>query len=81
MAMPYLNGDGISVNSATLAHEDTWFKQIGAELLVELLSPTAGKFAMCKGNVEEIADVELDCTGCSASNIKRFSSFTSSLMH
>ena len=41
---------------------------IGAELLVEH-SSTAGGFAeaagteLCKGNVEEIADVELDCTG------------------
>ena len=38
------------------------------ELLVEH-SPTAGGFAeaasteLCKGNVEEIADIELDCTG------------------
>ena len=65
--MLYLD-DGIPVNSATFANEETWFELIGAGLLVEH-SPTAGGFAeaasieLCKGNVEEIADIELDCTG------------------
>ena len=49
--------DGIPVNSATFANEETWFKLIGVELLVEH-SHTAGGFAeaagteLCKGNVE-----------------------------
>ena len=65
--MLYLD-DGIPVNSATFANEETWFELIGAELLVEH-SHTAGGFTeaagteLCKANVEEIADVELDCTG------------------
>ena len=60
VAMLYL-GDGIPVNSATFANEETWFE---LRLLVEH-SPTAGEFAeaagteLCKGNVEEIADIEL----------------------
>ena len=60
--------DGIPVNSATFANEETWFQLIEAELLVEH-SNSAGGFAeaagteLCKGNVEYIADVELDCTG------------------
>ena len=37
MAMLYLD-DGIPVNSATFANEETWFELIGAELLVEHLS-------------------------------------------
>ena len=55
------------VNSSTFANEETWFELIGAELLVE--HSTAGGFAeaagteLCKGNFEEIADVELDITG------------------
>ena len=55
--------DGIPVNSATFAYEETWVELIGAELLVEH-SHTAGGFTeaagteLCKGNV-----VELDCTG------------------
>ena len=67
MAMLYLD-DGIQVNSAAFANDETWFELIRVELLVEL-SPTAGGFAeaadteLCKGNVEEIADFELDCTG------------------
>ena len=67
VAMLYLD-DGIPVNSATFANEETWFELIGAELLVEH-SPTPDGFAeaagteMCKGNIEyKIADVELDCT-------------------
>ena len=58
MAMLYLDG-GIPVNSATFADEETWFKLIGAELLV-VHSHRAGGFAeaacagteLCKGNVE-----------------------------
>ena len=56
MAMLYLE-DGIPVNSATFAYEETWFELIGAELLVEH-SHTAGGFTeaagteLCKGNVE-----------------------------
>ena len=50
--------------------EETWFELIGAELLVGH-SHTAGGFTeaagteLCKGNVEKVADVdlELDCTG------------------
>ena len=62
--MLYLD-DGILVNSATFANKETWFELM--ELLVEH-SPTAGRFAeaagteLCKGNVKEIADIELDCT-------------------
>ena len=58
MAMLYLD-DGIPVNSATFANEKLGFSLIG----------TAGGFAeavgteLCKGNVKEIAVVELDCTG------------------
>ena len=54
--MLYLN-NGIPVNSATFANEETWFELIGAELLVEH-SHTAGGCAeaaateLCKGNVE-----------------------------
>ena len=36
MAMLCLD-DGIPVNSATFANEETWFELIGAELLVEHL--------------------------------------------
>ena len=56
MAMLYLD-DGIPVNSATFANEETWFELIGVELLVEH-SHTAGGFTeaagteQCKGNVE-----------------------------
>ena len=56
MAMLYLD-DGVPVNSATIANEETWFELIGAELLVEH-SHAAGGFAevagteLCKGNVE-----------------------------
>ena len=54
--MLYLD-DGIPVNSATFANEETWFELTGAELLVEH-SYTAGGFTeaagteLCKGNVE-----------------------------
>ena len=64
--MLYLD-DSIPLNSATFANEETWFELIGVELLVEH-SLTAGGFVeaagteLCKGNVTEIADVELDCT-------------------
>ena len=64
--MLYLD-DGLPVNSATFANGEIWFELIGAELLFEH-SPTAGGFAeatgtqLCNGNIEEIADVELNCT-------------------
>ena len=60
--MLYLD-NGIPVNSATFANEETWFELIWAELLVEHSHTAAGGFAeaagteLCKGNVE------LDCTG------------------
>ena len=63
--MLYLD-NGIPVNSATFANEETWFELIGR--LVEH-SHRAGGIAeaagteLCKGNVEEITDVEQDCTG------------------
>ena len=66
--MLYLE-DGIPVYSATFANEEIWFELIGAELLVEHSPDLVSGFAeaegtkVCKGNVEEIADVELDCTG------------------
>ena len=50
------------MNSATFANEETWFKLIGLELLVEQ-SHTAGGFAeaagteVCKRNVEYIVHV------------------------
>ena len=47
MAMLYLD-DGIPVNSATFANEETWFELIVAELLVEH-SLTAGGFAEAAG--------------------------------
>ena len=56
MFMLYLD-DGIPVNSATFANEETWFQLIGAELLVEH-SHTACGFAeaagteLCKWNAE-----------------------------
>ena len=56
VAMLYLD-DGIPVNSATFASEETWFELIWAKLLVEH-SHTAGGFIaaagteLCKGNVE-----------------------------
>ena len=39
--MLYLE-DGIPVNSATFANEETWFEQIGAELLVEHFQKAGG---------------------------------------
>ena len=45
--MLYLD-DGIPVNSATFANEETWFELIGAELLVEH-SHTAGGFTEAEG--------------------------------
>ena len=52
--MVMLMDDGIPVNSATFANEETLFELIGAELLVEHF-PTTGGFAeaagteLCKG--------------------------------
>ena len=70
MAMLYLN-DGLPVNSATFANEETWFELIGG-------GGTAGRtfsyswwiYRSCRHravqrelDVEYFADVELDCTG------------------
>ena len=83
MAMLYLD-NGIPVNSATFANEETWFELIWAELLVEHSHTAAGGFAeaagteLCKGNVECRAGLYRHV---SASNVKLFSSFTGSLMH
>ena len=55
--MLYLN-DGIPVNSATFANEQTWFELIEVELLVEHSHTAAGGIAegagtkLCKENVE-----------------------------
>ena len=46
--MLYLD-NGIPMNSATFANEETWFELIGAELLVEH-SHTAGGFAEAAPN-------------------------------
>ena len=73
MVMLYLD-DGIPVNSATFGNKETWFELIGTAgrcccCCCCCCSPTAGGFAevagteLCKGNVKEIADIELDCTG------------------
>ena len=68
MVMLYVD-DGISVNSATFADEETWFELIGTAGRTFSYMHTAGGFAesvdieLCKENVEEIADVELDCAG------------------
>ena len=63
--MLYLD-DGIPVNSATFANEETWFELIGTAGRTFSYSwwfaETAGT-ELCKGNVEEIADIELVCTG------------------
>ena len=61
--------DGIPVNSATFAHEETWLELIGtAGRTFCHMHPACG-FAeaagteLCKGKVEEIAVVELYCAG------------------
>ena len=65
VAMLYLD-DGIQVNSASFANEETWFVLIGTAgrtfsyTLVEFAE--AAGTELCKGNVEEIANIELDCT-------------------
>ena len=48
MAMLYLD-NGIPVNYATFANEETWFELIGAELLVEHCHTAAGGFAEAAG--------------------------------
>ena len=58
MAMLYLD-NGMPMNSATFANEETWFKLIGPELLLEHshtaqlvdFAEAAGT-ELCKGNVE-----------------------------
>ena len=61
--------DGIPVNSATFADEETWFELIGtAGRTFSYMHASCG-FAeaagtgLCERNVEEIADVELDYAG------------------
>ena len=57
------------MNSATFADEETWFELIGTVGRTFSYIHTAGGFAesagteLCKENVEEIAYVQLDCTG------------------
>ena len=63
--MLYLN-DGIPVNSATFADEETWFELIGTASRTFCFMHPVGGFAevagteLCERNVEEIGDVELD---------------------
>ena len=54
--------DGIPVNSATFTNEETWFELIGNAGRTFSYSWWISE-AADKGNVKEIADVELDCTG------------------
>ena len=81
VAMLYLD-DGIPVNSATFANEETWFKLIGAELLVMQLVNLPKLQAL---TVQREYLINHRCTRLyrhvSASNVKLFSSFTGSLMH
>ena len=55
------------MTSATFADEETWFKLIGTAGRTLCHMHTAGAFTeaagteLCKWNVDEIADVELDC--------------------
>ena len=56
--MLYLD-NGIPVNSATFANEETWFELTGAELLVEH-SHTAGGFAEAAGT-EGHRTVQREC--------------------
>ena len=66
--MLYLD-DGTPVNSATFADEETRSELIGTAGRTFSYMHRAGGFAeaagteLCKGNAEEIADVQLDCTG------------------
>ena len=58
--------DDIPMNSVTFADEETWFEMIGTAggTFSNLHAPCgfaeAAGTELCKGNVEEIADVELD---------------------
>ena len=60
VAMLYLD-DGIPVDSATFADEETWFELIGTAGRTFCHMHAAGGFAeaagteLCKGNVEEMA--------------------------
>ena len=65
MAMPYVD-DGIPANSAASASEEIWFELIGtAGQTFSYMHASSGfaEAALYKGNVEETADVELDCAG------------------
>ena len=61
--------NSIPVNSATFAEEETWFELIGSAGQTFLYMRASSGFAeaagtkLYKGNVEEIADVELDYAG------------------
>ena len=63
--MQYVD-DGISAKSAASADEETWFELIGtAGKTFSYMHASSGfaEAALCKGNVHEIADVDLDCAG------------------
>ena len=66
VAMLYMD-DGIPVNFATFADEETWLEMIGTagRTFSNMHAPCgfaeAAGTELCKGNDEEIADVELDC--------------------
>ena len=68
MAMLYLDA-GIPVNSVAFNDEETWFELIGTAGRTFSPMHASGAFAeaagteLCKGNDEEMADVELDCAG------------------
>ena len=75
MAMLYMD-DGIPINSVTLAAEETWFELTGTAGRTFSFTHAADGFAEAAGtelceakrlvdeaDVEEIADVELDCAG------------------
>ena len=61
--------NSIPVNSATSAVEETWFELIGnAGRTFSYMHASSGFVEaagtkLCKGNVEEIGDVELDYAG------------------
>ena len=75
MVMLYME-EGIPVNSAPLAGEETWFELIGNAGRTFSFIQATDRFAeatgteLCKGQLlidggvaEEIADVQLDCAG------------------
>ena len=68
MAMLYM-GNGIPVNSAIFTDEQTWFQLVGTAGRTFSFMHAADGFTeaagseLYNGNVEEIADVRLDCAG------------------